>query len=254
MKAITSALVAAAALLLGAPVFAQQIITPGSPSADANVQYRYSNPGQSQQLLQTPTTTATPAAGAGQGAGMGEGSANPFQHALDRRNAGAEGAEGEAEGPTFTNHEVGFGQQTEGPLWVQAEDIYRGIIPGVHDSLPHIARYQARAQAGSATNMLTWIGFQPFEGSTRVFIQTGTSARYAVNASPDGMTLTVRLQNTHISLYNFRRELDSSWFGRAVSSIQAYRNGDFVDVVIALSEASDYTSSQSGDYIFIDFN
>lgn len=140
-------------------------------------------------------------------------------------------------------------------IFVSGNQIYRGVTPNSTDSLPHIARHQRRAENGGR-NVLTWIGYQPFEDYTRIFIQTGRMADYQVTESPDGLTLTVRLRSTEISLSNFRRDIDAAFFGRAVTNITATpAGGGATDVVIELFEPSDYTiaTAENSDYIFIDF-
>ena len=243
MKFTCSITVLIAALFLTTPLYSQ--------SSDS--QYRYTNPGQT-QVVNTPSSSSSTPTNS-ESAGVSQSSANPFQQAIDRRNSqSGEGGEASGENESaFTNNEVGFGRQNAGPLWVQAEDIYRGVIPTIQDSLPHIERYQERVRAGSATNAVTWIGFQPFDQSTRIFVQTGGSAQYTVQTSPDNMTITVQIQDTRLSLSNFGREIDTSWFERPVTSIQAQRAGSGVDIVVALREAAEYTVTQSGEYLFIDF-
>jgi hypothetical protein len=228
--------------LVAASAFAQEVVTTpamplGGPQPGVEVQYRYSNPSASQQILTAqPAATATPAAG-GQGASL----------------ATADGEE-----PTFMNDSISsvssMGGAAGGMAMVLGASIYRGITPNEHDSLPHISRYQARA--GSGSNQLTWIGFQPFEEYTRVFLQTGAGGNPQLMPSPDGMTLTVRLASTSIPLSNFRRDVDASYFDRAVTHIRAVRNGTGTDVVIELGRSVRYEMMRDDanpNYVYVDF-
>jgi hypothetical protein len=130
--------------------------------------------------------------------------------------------------------------------------IYRGITPNENDTLPHISRFQA----AGGTNQLTWVGFQPFQERTRVFVQTGRSASHSVVPSPDGRTLTIRLPSTRIPLSNFQRDIDASFFDRAVTHVRATRSGDSTDVVIELGRTVRYEVTQDAEnptYLYIDF-
>jgi hypothetical protein len=211
---------------------AAQVQSAGSPAEGVEVQYRYSNPSQSQQILDVQAPEAAPAsaeAAPGDAAPAVEGSvSNPTVLGLD------EGAE-----PTET--------------WLDAELVYTGVIPGERDSLPHISRTQARGASGTS-NTLSWVGFQPLEGMTRVFLQTGRSAEYDVDTSPDGLTITLNLRDTRIDHSNFRRAVDASYFGRAVSRIDTSRDRDgTIHVAIALSRAADYAVTREGNYLYVDF-
>jgi len=58
-------------------------------------------------------------------------------------------------------------------LWFYpAHQIYTGIIPAIRDSLPHITPGQTRGAQAQRPNEVTWIGFQPLNDRTRVFVQT----------------------------------------------------------------------------------
>ena len=152
---------------------------------------------------------------------------------------------------TVTGLEVG--RQPAATGWIDGADVYRGVIPGDRDSLPHISRTQQHGQSGVA-NTLSWIGFQPLDGVTRVFLQTGRPAQYQVSEGPDGLSLTIRLRDTRIELSNFRRRIDARYFDRAVSEIEAFRRGDGVtEVVIQLAHAATFTVEGAGDYLYVDF-
>lgn len=162
-------------------------------------------------------------------------------------------SEGEEGDSAYTNSRLESLQQGDnGVDWLYGSEIYGGVTPHEVDSLPHISASQERGQAGE--NTLTWVGFQPFETHTRVFIQTGRPAQYQVQESPDGLTLTVRLRDTRVDFSNFRRWIDASYFGRPVHMIDTERAADGVtEVSIELSRYADYTVSSDGGYLFIDF-
>lgn len=207
----------------------------GSPAPGVTVPIRVHSPGDSQQFLSAGPPAADGGAPALEGAG---------------------GAPTLGDEQPFTNNVI-LGLSTsghDGPVWVPGEEIYFGVIPGHQNSLPHIARSQARGQRAGRPNTLTWIGFQPFDDVTRVFIQTGRPAQYQVWESPDGLTVVIRLRDTRIEFSNFRRNVDASFFGRAVNWIDAARVGDSVtEVTIALTRAAGYAIESEGEYIYVDF-
>lgn len=231
-RSLTAALVGLGLFATADAADAQTMQPAGAPQQGVEVQYRYNNPGQSQTILQA----APPVQAQGQG---------PAQ-------AAPAGAPAEGEGPLINTSVHGFSNSAEGQ-WLDAHDVYFGVIPGDRDSLPHLTRTQRHGHDGSA-NTLTWIGFQPFEETTRIFLQTGRPAQYQVEESPDGLTVTLRLRDTRVELSNFRRGLDTSYFGRSVSNVEAFRRGDGVtEVVIELSQATSYTVEGAGEYLYVDF-
>ena len=158
-----------------------------------------------------------------------------------------EGTEG------YTNNRLQSLQEVSlAPTWVYGSEIYRGVTPNEVDSLPHIAGSQARGVLGE--NTLTWVGFQPFDTHTRVFLQTGRPAQYQIHESPDGLTVTIRLRDTRVDFSNFRRWIDASYFGRPVHMIDTARAEDNVtEVTIDLSRYAAYAVSSEAGYLFIDF-
>ncbi len=228
--------------LIAASVFAQEVTTTpafpvGGPQPGVEVQYRYTNPSASQQVLSAQPAATTSGTTAGPGATLST-------------------AEGEE--PVFMNDSItsvsNMGAAAGGMAMIVGATIYRGITPHENDTLPHISRFQARAASGS--NQLTWIGFQPFADFTRVFLQTGRGATPQLLTSPDGMTLTVRFASTSIPLSNFRRDVDASYFDRAVTHIRAVRNGSGTDVVIELGRSVRYElvrDDANPTYVYVDF-
>lgn len=260
---LQSILVCGTVLLGATTVTAQEVAVPaGAPPAGTQVQLRYTNPSQ--------TNAGAPTSGAAQGSSVMTGTgSNPYQAIQERRAAasgqGAEGGEaGEAgeesavRDPFSSSAVVGVGTMTQrGPIFLAGADIYRGITPTAHDTLPHIERYRNAASQTRRPNQLTWIGFQPFDEFTRVFVQTGRSSAPTIQRSPDGLTLTLRLPNTHISLSNFARSLETARFPTAVQRVHATRGpSGATDVVIELNADVEYqmeTFSGGAEYIFLDF-
>jgi hypothetical protein len=135
-----------------------------------------------------------------------------------------------------------------------ASEIYAGIIPSIRDSLPHIAIHQRWGAQSRRANSVTWIGFQPLDGYTRVFVQLARNPEYTVSEREDGYLIEIVFDNTRLSLSNFQRFMDTSFFGRSVSMIDAAPlSGGRSRLVISLSELSSYTVTTNDDYLFIDF-
>ena len=233
----------------------------GGPQPGVEVQYRYTNPGDSQQILDAAPATVT-----GEGTG---GAAEPRRGVsaadyLRQRSAQRAAAAAAEEGGDAVEVEEAFvnnvlaGVSAAGGLgggMIVGATIYTGITPNFTDTLPHVSRLERRAEAGG-NNALTWIGFQPFPETTRVFIQTGRPAAPQLSAAPDGRTLTVRYENTTVGLSNFTRDIDATYFDRAVTHIRGRRVGAATEVTIELDGTVDYqlvTDENNPDYVYIDF-
>lgn len=135
-----------------------------------------------------------------------------------------------------------------------AHDIYTGIIPGVRDSLPHLERHQERGRKAKKPNQLVWLGYQPFAQGSRVFLQTSVKPAYTVVTMEDGMTVVIELMNTKIPLYNNQRNIDTSFFPKAVTSIDAaVLSKKRVQITITLRERVPFHVSSQNEYLFIDF-
>ena len=122
--------------------------------------------------------------------------------------------------------------------------IYQGVVPGRTPG----------ANGTGKRNALNWVGFQPLERSTRVFIRTDHEAPYEVIAAPDGLSVTVRLKVPAIAHRNLSRTIDASAFGREVASIDTSRgpNGT-TDVIISLLSAARFVTDAHDGYLYIDF-
>ncbi|MFT5993762.1 MAG: hypothetical protein ACI82G_002767 [Bradymonadia bacterium] len=230
---------AGAVMLLSTGALAQTF--PGMPAEGVTVPGRYSNPSQSQELLAP--QGATPAAG---------------QQAPNTNGPGVtlEGESVEGDQPWLN---TGVDSVTEGssagqlPTIIPGSQIYQGITPDHRDTLPHISPYQRLGSDATRANQLSWIGFQPLEEYTRVFVQTGRPSVYRLSSSPDEMTYVIELRDTGFGLTNFARNIDASHFGRAVNTIDAARTGDGnTEVTITLSRSADVELVADGEYLYFD--
>jgi hypothetical protein len=133
-------------------------------------------------------------------------------------------------------------------------DGYRGIVPGERDEVDHLKEQRESGSSTSNPNKLTWLGFQPKDDKTRVFIQTARSPDYNVSESDGGRRMVVTLENTELSDRNFQRSIDTSFFDRNITSIDARPgSGNTVDVTIELESSESPSVETSEDYLYIDF-
>jgi hypothetical protein len=138
-------------------------------------------------------------------------------------------------------------------LALPPQRLYRGILPGLRDTLPHIKRFQERGLRGRA-NQLTWVGYQRMSDKSRVFLQTFDSPSFEVLRGQRAGQLIVVLKDTRISLSNFRRVMDARWIPRSVASIVARRKGKDTYVYIQLRRQVEFSLSLEGNYLNVDFN
>ena len=138
-------------------------------------------------------------------------------------------------------------------LALPVQRLYRGILPGLRDTLPHIRRFQERGLRGRK-NQLTWVGYQRMSDKSRVFLQTFDSPSFEVLRGQRSGQLVVVLKDTRISLSNFRRVMDARWIPRSVASIFARRRGGDTYVYIQLRRQVEFSLSLEGNYLNIDFD
>jgi hypothetical protein len=228
----------------------------GGPQPGIEVPSRYASPGDSQQLLNP--APAAGATGATAPTRRGVSSADYLRQraaaAAEANAEGGEGAEGAEVAEPWVTEAINGISTSSAQSQIVGASIYTGITPSFTDTLPHVEQYARRATSGS--NALTWIGFQPLPDRTRVFLQTGSPITPTISESPDGRVLTVRLESTSITLSNFTRDVDASFFDRAVTHIRGRRSGNATEVSIELSGSVEYqvvSDSANPDYIYIDF-
>ncbi|MGM0557345.1 MAG: AMIN domain-containing protein [Myxococcota bacterium] len=235
--------VVAAGLAMASPAHAQKIRTYGDQSSSSS-----SGGGSS-------------SSGARGGAGWYPGMPQPSSgddggQASGQQQAGEQGEEeGQEEGMTATYRVRMYGGTSPGSasgprttLDLAIEKMYRGVIPGKRDEVEHL---KAKDQTGP--NSLTWLGFQPEDERTRVFIQTSREADYEQSVDSEDKTLTLTLYNTKVSAKNFSRFIDTSFFGRNVQLIEAKKANGAVEIMIALDEIERPTVQQDGTYLYLDF-
>ncbi|MFU8807353.1 MAG: AMIN domain-containing protein [Bradymonadaceae bacterium] len=133
-------------------------------------------------------------------------------------------------------------------------ELYRGIIPGQRDLLPHLEQAQNQGQVESRPNQLTWIGFLPEERRTRVFFQGARAPQYEMQRSSDGKSLTITFRNARLPKKNFSRFIDTSFFERTVTRIETKAQRGDVIVTVSLRDGAQPTVNREGAYIFFDFS
>lgn len=218
-----------------APVLADAQSMWGAPAEGVQVQSRFSSPGQSQSILTAapPAPAAAPAPPSAAGApapGAADGAPQAFLN--DRVTAGG--------GSVGTNDENGEGEMQP----ISAALIYQGVIPGRSPG----------ASGTGRTNALNWIGFQPLDLTTRVFVRTDHDAPFEVIAAPDGLSVTVRLKVPAIAHRNLGRTIDTSAFERAVAAIDTKRGPEgTTDVVISLLSPAQFVTEAREGYLYVDF-
>jgi|GEM_PF-6341038 hypothetical protein len=129
----------------------------------------------------------------------------------------------------------------------EQKELYGGIIPGSRDELKHLDGANRRY------NMLQWIGFEPQENRTRVFIKATPGIPYDMNRSEDGTQITLTFDNTVVENYNLMRFIDTSYYKRSVKRIEAKRKRKVVTVTLTVEPGAQPNVDQTGDYIYFDF-
>jgi hypothetical protein len=135
-----------------------------------------------------------------------------------------------------------------------ADKIYRGVIPGARDQVDHLEQ-EASGASGSSLNRLTWIGFQPKDDKSRIFLQFARSPEYSVSRRDDGKTIAVKLDRTQVAAGNFRRQIDTRFFERAIRRIDTEVTGsETVELLIRLEEQKSPSIETDGNYLYVDFS
>ena len=220
---------------IAAPALAAAQSVWGAPAEGVQVQSRFSSPGQSQSILTAapPAPAAAPASAAAAGApapGAAEGAPQPFLN--DRVTVGG----------SSVGSNDGAGDSELQPI--AATLIYQGVIPGRSPG----------ASGTGKTNALNWIGFQPLDLVTRVFVRTDHDAPFEVIAAPDGLSVTVRLKVPAIAHRNLGRTIDTSAFGRDVAAIDTRRGPEgTTDVVISMLSPAQFVTEAREGYLYVDF-
>ena len=134
------------------------------------------------------------------------------------------------------------------------DKMYRGIIPGKRDQVDHLREKDEQDSATLGPNRLTWIGFQPEDDKTRIFVQTSRRADYNMERKPAKKTLVLRIEDTKITARNFSRFIDTSYFDRNIQKITTKKAEDgAVEIHIEVSEMESPMIQQDGGYLYADF-
>lgn len=171
----------------------------------------------------------------------------------------AEG-EGEEEEGLAPSHRVSMyggkspgagGEEMPSTLDMTMDQLYRGIIPGKRDELPHL--HGAKDPDGSP-NKLTWLGFRPTDDETRIFFQTAGEPEYDVDEDRENGRIELTLSNTRIGSSNFQRFIDTSYFERNVKRVEAREtDGGQVVITIELSSFETPRVETDGNYVHLKF-
>ena len=209
-------------------------------SVDANAQkIRNYAPEEAPAAAPAPAKAPAAAASTAQPSGEGDG-----EGGVTVENSYAIQMSGSA-GPTTSS-------KTSKTLDLKPEELYRGVIPGTRDQVDHLAT--ARKRGESSTNRLLWIGFQPRENSTRVFLQFSREAEYQVGTGENG-EIVVTLSNTKLSEKNFARFMDTSYFNRNVQRVTAKKSGrNEVQVTITLAKNERPQVNSTESYVYLEFS
>src|SRR5690554_3736647 len=134
------------------------------------------------------------------------------------------------------------------------DKLYRGVIPGMRDTVAHLSKAQTKGQNQANRNELTWLGFEPTDDYTRVFFQTARKADYNILRKQNPAQIEVTLSNTEIAARNFGRFIDTRYFGRNVRRVEATQlNASTLKIIIELEKFAQPTVRESDNYIYLDF-
>ena len=220
-------LIFAGALSLSAPLSAQSInVGPGGSGGGVNIRPDSSSVDR----------LAQPAQGAGQVAGDAGGEFNS-----------------DIVSNVYNFSDISDPNQAFRGLALPVQRLYRGVLPGIRDTLPHIRRFQLRGLR-ARSNQLTWVGYQRMPDKSRVFLQTFDSPSFEVLRGNQAGQLIIVLKDTRIPLTNFRRVMDARWIPRSVASIRARTRGRDVHVNIQMRRRVEFALSVDGPYLNIDFD
>lgn len=167
---------------------------------------------------------------------------------------GEAGAAGEKEA-IYSNVTTMYGgpspNNTPLPKDLKPEELYRGVIPGTRDSIKQFERAAQKGQTGA--NELLWIGFQPREKTTRVFIQTAREATYDVSINDAG-AVVLTFKDTKLAARNFSRFIDTRYFERNVTRIESKRHGKDVVITISLKKPERPQINATETYVYVEFS
>lgn len=136
---------------------------------------------------------------------------------------------------------------------------YKGVVPGVRDETDAAAQKANQPSTVEGTpTVVSWVGFQPFEAYSRVFVQVAGPMDFSVTR-PTPTLIEISVPGATVSTPNDLRELVTRWFPTAIDRIEVAwkaptglveRGG--VVVSIHLKNTVGYLYRQDGNYIFVD--
>ncbi len=127
-------------------------------------------------------------------------------------------------------------------------ELYQGVIPGVRDNVKHVEASRQRVDGAQ----LLWVGFQPEDTRTRVFIETAGGADYALDQSKPG-ELTLSFAQTKAVAPNMMRDINATFFQRGVKLIETRKQGK--DIIVRITYEGDLAPavSRRDSYVYVDF-
>jgi len=156
-----------------------------------------------------------------------------------------------AEGQVFTVDEDGRIYEKRG---------YKGVVPGVRDQAEIPGR--APAPVASADEevpiLINWIGFQPYEAFSRVFIQLSGEFEFSVTR-PDPLRIEVLLPGAMPGTKNDMNGLITRWFPTNVDRVEVAMvpssetlPSGGIQVGVFLKKAVGFLYRREGGYVFVD--
>ena len=102
---------------------------------------------------------------------------------------------------------------------------------------------------------MTGVGFKFMTGTSRVIVHTNAKAQFTVRRMGDNRVV-IEVQNTSIPIYNNQRFLDTHYFASPIKMITPKALDGAtptVEVEIELKNEVDFSQSQHGNQIWVDF-
>ncbi len=155
-----------------------------------------------------------------------------------------------SEGEVFTVDEDGTIYQRRG---------YKGVVPGVRDQADFPSREAAPLDLDAEVPVVVkWVGFQPYDSFSRVFVQVGGEFEYSVTR-PAPTIIEVTIPSATPGSENDLNGLITRWFPTSIDRIKVNQmpvadpsvEGGMI-VTIHLKKPVDYLYRRDGAYIFVD--
>jgi hypothetical protein len=134
---------------------------------------------------------------------------------------------------------------------IYVERGYKGIVPGLRDK--PLVESKAKQAGGDGGPVLEWVGFQPFEQYSRVFLKVSGKFTFTV-AKPKPDKIVVTIPSCKVQTPNDERFLITRAFPTQVDSIFTHPSEEGTTVEIVLKKNTTYLYKQEGEYVFIDIS